>query len=82
MLLSPDAVAQQVDVAIQSSPYLVGRRLRFEMKDGHVVLQGCVGSYFQKQMAQEAVRRIDGVERIENQLEVLWPGDPLFSSAS
>jgi osmotically-inducible protein OsmY len=29
-----------------------------------------VRSYFQKQMAQEAVRRIDGVSEILNELEV------------
>jgi hypothetical protein len=36
------------------------------------VLKGCVRSFFQKQMAQEAIRRIDGVESIENLLEVNW----------
>ena len=37
-----------------------------------MVLKGTVNSYFQKQMAQEAIRRIDGVELIDNQLEVNW----------
>jgi osmotically-inducible protein OsmY len=31
-----------------------------------------VRSYFQKQMAQEVVRRVEGVEQIDNDLEVLW----------
>jgi osmotically-inducible protein OsmY len=35
-----------------------------------VILRGVVRSYFQKQMAQEAVRRISGVEEIHNELEV------------
>jgi osmotically-inducible protein OsmY len=35
-----------------------------------VILRGKVGSYFQKQMAQEALRGVDGVEAIENCLEV------------
>ena len=43
-----------------------------EAADGHVVLKGHVRSYFQKQMAQEAIRRVDGVQRIENMLEVSW----------
>jgi osmotically-inducible protein OsmY len=37
-----------------------------------VRLQGTVGSFYQKQMAQELLRRVDGVERIENQLQVSW----------
>jgi len=71
-MISSDAISQQIDLAITSSPYLTGKKLRFEMQDGHVVLQGRVASFFQKQMAQEALRKIDGVERIENQLEVTW----------
>jgi osmotically-inducible protein OsmY len=43
-----------------------------EAADGQVVLKGNVGSFFQKQMAQEAIRRVDGVERINNMLEVTW----------
>ena len=63
--------AERVEVAVQSSPYLSGRRLRIETEAGHVVLHGTVGTYFQKQMAQEALRRVAGVERIENRLVVL-----------
>jgi osmotically-inducible protein OsmY len=37
-----------------------------------VVLKGSVRSFFQKQMAQEAIRRIDGVQMIDNMLEVTW----------
>ena len=46
--------------------------MRVETADGHVVLKGSVRSFFEKQMAQEAVRRIDGVEMIDNLLEVNW----------
>ncbi len=80
MPITRDTVAEQVDFAIQTSPYLTGRQLRFEMQDGHVVLHGRVGSFFQKQMAQEAIRKIDGVERVENHLEVLWPDESLKST--
>jgi osmotically-inducible protein OsmY len=65
-------LAQRVDQAIQTNPYVNGRTLRFEMDGGRVVLQGCVQSYFQKQMAQEVVRRVEGVAEIENCLEVQW----------
>lgn len=63
---------QRVDSAISGNPYLNGRKLRFETQDNKVVLKGRVGTYFQKQMAQEALRSLDGVDSIDNQLEVTW----------
>jgi osmotically-inducible protein OsmY len=65
-------LADRVDQAIQTNPYVSGRTLRFETDGSRVVLQGSVKSYFQKQMAQEVVRRVEGVEQIDNCLEVLW----------
>ena len=56
--------------AIERNPHVPGRNLRFETESGRVILRGVVQSYFQKQMAQEAVRTIDGVEEICNELEV------------
>jgi osmotically-inducible protein OsmY len=64
-------LAARVDQAIATNPYVSGRTLRFETKGSRVVLQGSVKSYFQKQMAQEVIRKVDGVEEIENCLEVL-----------
>jgi len=64
------ALADRVQAAIQASPFIPRRNLRFETHHGRVILRGDVRSYFQKQMAQEAVRGLDGVETIENQLEV------------
>jgi osmotically-inducible protein OsmY len=61
-----------VHSALQQSPYLVNHKLRFETEQGRVVLRGVVKSYYQKQMAQEALRRLEGVQHIENQLEVNW----------
>jgi len=68
---SPD-LADMVSSAISTNPYLAGRKLRFEAEAGRVVLRGTVSTFFQKQMAQEALRRIDGIQEIENQLEVSW----------
>jgi osmotically-inducible protein OsmY len=64
---------ERVDSAITASPYLARRQLRFETDGGRVILQGVVKTYFQKQMAQEVVRRVEGVQRIDNNLEVVWP---------
>lgn len=60
----------EVLTALASNPYLSGRKLRFEAEQGRVTLRGVVRSYFQKQMAQEAVRRLEGVDEIHNELEV------------
>jgi osmotically-inducible protein OsmY len=62
----------RLDEALTSNPHLFGRKLGFETEAGLVVLKGTVNSFFQKQMAQEAIRRVDGVELIDNQLEVNW----------
>ena len=66
------SLALRIDQAIQTNPYVSGRTLRFETDGSRVVLQGSVKSYFQKQMAQEVVRKVEGVEEIDNCLEVLW----------
>jgi osmotically-inducible protein OsmY len=72
MIATSPNLNERVDAAIQTSPYLAGQQLRFEAADGRVVLKGVVRSYFQKQMAQETLRRIDGIVFIENDLEVTW----------
>jgi len=65
-------LVDRIGQAIQTNPYVNGRLLRFETDGSRVVLQGSVKSYFQKQMAQEAIRKVAGVEQIDNCLEVLW----------
>jgi len=65
-------LATRIDQAIQTSPHISGRTLRIETVGSRVVLQGSVSSYFQKQMAQEAIRKVEGVEQIDNCLEVMW----------
>ncbi len=68
--LSP--LEDRVHFAIEQNPYIAPKTLRFETSEGRVTLRGRVGTYFQKQMAQEAIRRIDGVQEIANELEVCW----------
>lgn len=72
MPLFDATLAERVGSAIETNPYLSGRKLRFEAQEGRITLNGVVASYFQKQMAQEVIKRVDGVEQIENQLEVTW----------
>ncbi len=63
----------RVSDALANNPYLANRRaVDVTAQHGRVVLQGSVNSFYQKQMAQELVRRVDGVREIRNELEVHW----------
>lgn len=70
LLSSP--LSDRIRDALTANPYLPNQQVRIEAADGLVVLKGNVRSFYQKQMAQESIRRIDGVERIDNLLEVNW----------
>lgn len=72
MSTAENSLATRISSAIQNNPHLGHRKLHFETREGCVVLRGTVKTYYQKQMAQEALRRLEGVERIENNLEVAW----------
>ena len=63
---------KRISSALSSNPYLTGRRLRFETSEGRVTLNGVVATYFQKQMAQEMLRDVEGVAQIENRIEVSY----------
>ncbi len=65
-------MAEMVTTALDRSPHLNRRTLRFEAAQGKVVLRGTVGSFYQKQMAQEALRCLEGLAEISNELEVSW----------
>lgn len=62
----------RVLTALERNPYLARRNLRFETSAGRVTLLGVVNTYYQKQIAQETIRHIDGVDQIDNRLEVCW----------
>ena len=55
-----------------SSGYAVLRGIEGRFEDGVLVIRGSVSSYYYKQIAQELARRIDGVERIVNELTVSY----------
>jgi osmotically-inducible protein OsmY len=62
----------RVHSALEENPYIAPRTLRFETSEGRVTLRGTVGTFFQKQMAQESLRRVAGISEIANELEVCW----------
>ena len=61
----------RIHLTLSRDPYVGGRPVQFELVEGNVLLKGTVRSYFQKQMAQESLRQIEGLGRIVNELEVV-----------
>jgi len=69
---APAPLFDRIHTALSTNPFVPNRQVSIEAADGRVVLKGNVRSFFQKQMAQEAIRRVDGVQLIDNLLEVTW----------
>ena len=67
-------VVARVRQCLQDASYYSLRRISCEFHEGILFLRGRVPSYYLKQVAQEIIRKIDGVEEIANRLEVAEPG--------
>ncbi len=65
-------LANEIHGTLEESPYISTQEMQINTDQGLVRLEGTVRSFFQKQMAQELIRRMDGVERIDNLLRVNW----------
>lgn len=70
MMTFENLLVDRVNAALLRSPHYLGKSLRLEASEDQIVLHGVVDSFYQKQVAQEIVRRVDGVRRVENRLEV------------
>jgi osmotically-inducible protein OsmY len=64
-------IAEKAEQVVQERLDLAASRQVFcENHEGVLVLRGRVSSFYEKQLAQEAVRKLDGVDQIVNQIEV------------
>ena len=61
---------------LRSNPYLALKNISCDWLDGVLVLRGWLPSYYLKQIAQEAVAALKGIERIDNQIQVVTPAFP------
>ena len=61
---------------LRRNPYLALKNVSCGWLDGVLVLRGCLPSYYLKQIAQAAVASLEGVERIDNQIQVVPPAYP------
>ncbi|MCL2348324.1 MAG: BON domain-containing protein [Planctomycetaceae bacterium] len=64
-------LSQHIATALAKNPYLHTSDLKYEAAQGRVVLKGAVPSYFEKQMAQESLRSVEGIAELLNELVVL-----------
>jgi osmotically-inducible protein OsmY len=61
---------QAVMIRFRSSPYRELRMLTCKFRRGHLIVYGTVPTFYMKQMAQETVRPVAGVEKITNRVSV------------
>jgi osmotically-inducible protein OsmY len=55
---------------LQNSPYRVLTRVSCEYRHGVLFLTGRLFSFYEKQVAQEAVAKVNGVTQVSNEIEV------------
>ena len=74
---SPDPQASLQELAercLRSNPYLALKNISCDYRGGVLVLRGCLPSYYLKQIAQEVVaHQVQGVGRLDNQIQVVPP---------
>ncbi|MDF1843022.1 MAG: BON domain-containing protein [Rubripirellula sp.] len=61
---------QAAMIRLRASPYFALRILTCDFRRGHLVICGAVPTYYMKQVAQETVRPVIGVEKITNRVSV------------
>jgi osmotically-inducible protein OsmY len=57
--------------ALQERLASASRQIACEFHEGSLILRGRLSSFYEKQLAQEALRRLAGVDQIVNQIEVV-----------
>ena len=65
-------VIESAKDSLQRKLYTAAHGVSCDYCNGVLYLAGRSNSFYEKQMAQEVVLRLDGVQRIENQLQVSW----------
>jgi osmotically-inducible protein OsmY len=69
---SDDDIRKDVIAALRRDVYLTSVGFAVDVSDGAVTLRGAVGSDYQRRRAERDVRWMQGVRKVDNQLEVEW----------
>jgi osmotically-inducible protein OsmY len=64
-------VAEIAEARLSASSHQALRNVFCKYHNGVLVLRGRLNSFYHTQLAQETVAKIDGVEQVVNQIEVL-----------
>ncbi len=59
--------------SLRRNSFLALDNLSCEDQEGVLVLRGYLPSYYYRQIAQEIVAQLPGIERVDNQIEVVTP---------
>lgn len=66
-------VSEAAEECLHKSLYLAVRHISCDYDRGVLFLRGRVITFYQKQLAQEAVAKVSGVTRVVNDIEVVAP---------
>jgi osmotically-inducible protein OsmY len=69
-MLVAHPIEETARTRLRRKAYLALRHVSCNYQNGVLVLRGRLPSYYLKQVAQEAVGRLAGVDRVENQIRV------------
>jgi osmotically-inducible protein OsmY len=75
-------VAQLAERRLRESPYFFLRRIRCRFDAGVLTLEGTVPMRQLRQFAESIVARVEGVRRIDNQVDVHDPVMPIGAPAA
>ena len=65
------SLSERVRRRLKQSPYYAVRRVNVEEGQGVLTLSGRLPNFYQKQMAQTAAAKVEGVTRIVNRIDVV-----------
>jgi osmotically-inducible protein OsmY len=73
--LADEQLRMQVESALRNHPTLMSDHLAVSIKDGVVTLKGMVFDEWDMRIARRAAKRIPGVKRLVNDMEIEQGGD-------
>ncbi len=62
---------ETAEASLRSNSYLALKNVSCEYDHGVLTLRGCVSSYYLREMATSTVCRLDGVDTVVNELQVI-----------
>jgi hypothetical protein len=68
-------IIESAERCLHNNPYLA-KTVSSDYHDGVLILRGCLPTYYLKQLAQRRVVGLEGVERIDNEIQVVRPTFP------